>query len=260
MLRKTGLMMACLLLAGPVLVFGSSSSEHRKVEALAKKLGVQPQELRQSPIPGVYEVLTHGDIGYVSADGRYYLKGDMFEMQSRTNLTDGSRVAFRKESLAAADEHQMIVFPAADPKYTITVFTDVDCTYCRKLHSDIQKYNDAGITVRYMAFPREGPKTADWTKMEMVWCAADRHTALTHAKLGEKVDESCKKKVDIVGQYNLGITMGVQGTPGLFSQDGRLLGGYLTVSQLLAQLNKSPVAAAAKPAVGPGADVELATP
>jgi thiol:disulfide interchange protein DsbC len=210
-----------------------------EIAALATKIGVNAKDMASTPIPGVYELLLDGQIGYVSADGRYYLRGELLDMEKRENITDQRTQTLRKEALAAVDPKQMILFPAAHPKYTVTVFTDVDCTYCRKLHSQISAYNDAGITVQYLAFPREGPNTENWAKMQQVWCAKDRRAALTQAKLGKDVGKNCDNAPDITSQYQLGARLGMPGTPGVFAPDGRMLGGYLPPDKLLAELDGS---------------------
>jgi thiol:disulfide interchange protein DsbC len=222
----------------------------KAIEELARKFGVPVTDVSASPVPGLYEVLTGDRVGYTTADGRYYVRGEMFDMTARQSYTEIRRQQVRREGLASADESKMIVFPAEHHKYTITVFTDVECTYCRKLHSEIAKYNEAGITVRYLAFPREGPKTEDWAKMELVWCAADRRAAITRAKLGEKVEGNCPKAPDIESQYKLGLRMGVQGTPGVFTNDGRMVGGYLSLDKLLALLARPPTPAGVPSGVG----------
>lgn len=234
-------------------VAASASARAVDLDALAKKLGVATKDVRVSPIPGVYEVVSNNRIGYASEDGRYYLRGDMLDMEKRENITDKRTAELRKEALREIDESQMIIFRAPVQKYTVTVFTDVDCTYCRKFHSEIAKYNEAGITVRYMAFPRQGPKSDDWLKMEQVWCAKDRRAALTQAKLGDTVGKNCDKTPDIAPQWKLGVRLGMQGTPGVFTPDGRMVGGYIPVADLLAELDGSAARAAAASTKAEGA-------
>jgi thiol:disulfide interchange protein DsbC len=123
-------------------------------------------------------------------------------------------------------------------KHTITVFTDVECIYCRKLHSEIEELNRLGVRVRYLAYPRTGPGTEDWRKMETVWCAKDRKTAITQAKLGKPVSApSCAAPVK--KQYELGEQLGVRGTPAILTMSGEYIGGYLPPAQILQQLEKA---------------------
>jgi thiol:disulfide interchange protein DsbC len=204
---------------------------------------VQIDAVRPSPMKGVYEVVMGGDTAYVSADGKFLIAGDMYEIESRTNLTEAGRQKTRVEALAKLDEREMIVFKPASVKHTITVFTDVDCGYCRKLHSEISQLNDLGVQVRYLAYPRAGPGTEDWRKMEAVWCAKDRKNAITEAKAGREV-KAPQCSTPVAKQFKLGEQMGVRGTPAIFTATGDYIGGYLTPGQMIKELDR--ITAAAK--------------
>ena len=128
-----------------------------------------------------------GLIAYVSADGKYLFSGNIYDLDTEVNLTAMRRNAARAKALASLREDQMIIFSPENPKMTVTVFTDIDCGYCRKFHSHIADLNKAGVRVRYMMFPRTGPGTESWRKAEEVWCSADRKEALTRAKRGEAI-------------------------------------------------------------------------
>jgi thiol:disulfide interchange protein DsbC len=210
--------------------------------AIAKKFpGVKPEEVRPSPMKGIYEVVMGADIAYVSADGRYIIAGDLYEVDSRTNLTEAKRQQERVQVLAKLDEREMIVFKPANLKHTITVFTDVECGYCRKLHGEIAQLNEMGVQVRYLAYPRAGPGTADWRKMEAVWCSKDRKGAITAAKAGRDVkSEQCA--TPIAKQFKLGEDLGVRGTPAIFTASGDYIGGYLPPGQLVQELDRLSVA------------------
>jgi thiol:disulfide interchange protein DsbC len=126
----------------------------------------------------------------------------------------------------------MIVFAPQNPTSTVTVFTDVDCAYCRKLHRQIAAYNARGIKVRYMYLPRSGPGTESWTKAEQVACAKDRRAALTRAKLGETLENKPCQPNPVAQHYNIGKDFGVQGTPAIVLESGELIGGYLDSAEL----------------------------
>jgi thiol:disulfide interchange protein DsbC len=206
--------------------------------AIAAKLpGVKAADVRPSPVSGFYEVMVEGDLVYVSADGKYLLSGDLFEISSRTNLTEAARSATRHQALAALNEDQMIIFSPPVVKHTITVFTDVDCAYCRKLHGEIAQLNKLGIRVRYLAYPRSGPGSEDWHKMEAVWCSKDRKAAITEAKLGNEIEKAPKCKTPIASQYALGESFGVRGTPAIITDEGQYIGGYLPPQKLAAVLD-----------------------
>ena len=153
---------------------------------IAKKFPeISVDDVQPSPVPGIYQVPMGADMAYVSADGRYLFAGDLYEIDTRTNVTEQGRAAARVKLLGKLDDRDMIVFSPKVVKHTITVFTDVECGYCRKLHSQIDQLTKLGVRVRYAAYPRAGPDTEDWHKMEAVWCAKDRQAAITQAKLGQ---------------------------------------------------------------------------
>lgn len=236
-----------LVLLLPVLVASAAEQPAAKADprvAIAKKFpGTKVEDIKPAPIAGLYEVAIGGDTGYVTADGRYIIAGDLFEVDSRKNLTEANRTAVRTKALAKLDERDMIVFGPAAAKHSITVFTDVDCGYCRKLHSDIEQLTKLGVRVRYAAYPRSGPGTDDWRKMEAVWCAKDRKTAITQAKQGQDV-KSEKCATPVASQFELGEQLGVRGTPAIFTTQGDYIGGYLPPAQMLEELDKLKLAAA----------------
>jgi thiol:disulfide interchange protein DsbC len=208
--------------------------------AIAKKFPeVKAEDVKPSPIAGVYEVPMGADVAYVSADGRYLIAGDLYEIDSRINVTEAGRSAARTKMLGKLDERDMIVFSPATVKHTITVFTDVECGYCRKLHSQIDQLNKLGVRVRYAAYPRSGPGTEDWNKMEAVWCSKDRKNAITQAKLGQAVQAGSCGATPVAKQYQLGEDLGVRGTPAIFTKTGDYIGGYLPPAELVKQIQES---------------------
>lgn len=206
---------------------------------LAKRLpGAKPEDVRPTPIQGIYEISLGTSTAYISADGKYLISGDLYEIDSKTNLTDGRRAEVRVRSLAALKDSDTIIFGPAAAKHTITIFTDPDCGYCRRLHSEIAELNKLGVRVRYAAYPRSGPGTGTWTKMEAVWCAKDRRDALTRAKLGEDVGAAKCGVTPIASQHRLGEELGVNGTPAIFTEAGDYIGGYLPPQRLVAYLDE----------------------
>ena len=200
---------------------------------IVKKIdGLKLEDVRMSPVNGVFEV-THGaDISYLSSDGRYAILGDLIDLDSDANLSEGRRRGIRARIIETVPESEMLVFSPKDPKYTITVFTDIDCGYCRRLHSQIAEYNKLGIRVRYMFFPRSGPDTDSWHKAEAVWCASNRNEALTRAKNGENITSpKCPAEI-IKRDYELGNKLNVTGTPAIFLASGEMLPGYAPPGEL----------------------------
>jgi thiol:disulfide interchange protein DsbC len=214
-----------------------------RARVISKLHGANPNDVAATPIPGLYEVTMGGTVVYVSDDGKYLVSGNVYDLDTQTNITANRRNAARAAVLASAREDQMIIFSPANPKMTITVFTDVDCGFCRKLHSQIADINKAGVRVRYMMYPRTGPGTESWRKAETVWCSADRKEALTRAKKGEPVKgKECGDAV-IKAQYQMGDDLGVEGTPAIFTQNGDYIGGYLAPADLVQAVQDSQKAA-----------------
>jgi thiol:disulfide interchange protein DsbC len=211
-----------------------------RARVVSKLQGAKPEDVGPSPIPGLYEVTMGGLIAYVSGDGKYLVSGNVYDLDSQVNLTATRRNAARAKALAAVADDQMIVFSPANPKMTVTVFTDIDCGFCRRFHNQIADLNKAGIRVRYLMFPRSGPGTESWRKAESVWCASDRRDALTRAKRGEEVkSKACKAEEAIQSQYSMGEDMGVEGTPAIFTQTGDYVGGFMTPDQLVKVIQES---------------------
>jgi thiol:disulfide interchange protein DsbC len=210
-----------------------------KEELVSRYPGLTLDSIHEGPIPGFYEVDSGKNVRYVSIDGRFMIRGDIVDLSNQANLTEARRAKIRADMFAGIDPTNEIVFSPKDGnvKYRVIVFTDVDCAYCREFHRGIAEVNALGIEVRYVSYPRTGPNTESWTKAERVWCAADRKAALTQAKLGAEPPAVADcKSTPVADEYELGRKVGLTGTPGLYSETGVELGGYLAPKELLAQL------------------------
>jgi thiol:disulfide interchange protein DsbC len=209
-----------------------------RVELAAKLPGIEAKDLRESPIPGLYEVLVGARIVYVSADGRYLLNGQMIDLETETSVTENRLSEIRSEWAAGLDESRMIIFePKGATRHTVTVFTDIDCGFCRTMHADIDGLLAAGVRVRYLLYPRSGPGTESAKKADHVWCSADRNDALTRAKAGKRVTApACETPVE--ANFELGRTMSVTGTPTIITDSGGLVPGYLETEKLVAELDR----------------------
>jgi len=213
---------------------GASAQEVTK-EELAKRLnGIAVDDITDAPIAGLYQVAVGANVAYVTKDGRYIVRGDIFDADTSANVSEETRARARATMLGSVDPETIIVFKPAsgEVKHTITIFTDIDCGYCRQFHREIDKVTALGIEVHYLFFPRTGPNTESWTKAEQVWCAADHNSALTRAKLGGEIPEAAECATPVADQYELGQRIGVRGTPAVFSEAGELLGGYLPPATL----------------------------
>ena len=224
----------------------SAEDTQSNIRDRLKKLlpDLEVTSIHETPVPGVYEVLLGTDLVYVSGDGRYMMQGRLVDLQSRENLTETSprlaeaqkrQAQERADTVGKLAEDDMIIFGPDDAKYTVTVFTDIDCGYCRKLHKEIDGYGEEGIRVRYLFFPRAGEGSPSYDKSVSVWCADDRQQALTEAKAGKTpAKKSCENP--ILDQMKLGATFGIAGTPAIVFDNGELVPGYMPPKRLLATL------------------------
>lgn len=217
--------------------------------ALAKTLPqLQVDAVQATPLPGLYEIQVGLNFGYVSQDGRYLIAGDLTDLAAQRELTEERRRGARLALVGGLGEEQTITFaPAGGPaRHTVTVFTDIDCGYCRMLHQQMADYHAQGIAVRYLFFPRSGEGTESFHKAEQVWCAADRRAALTQAKAGERLsnDRSCRNPIG--RQLQLAGELGLRGTPAIILPNGEVIPGYQPAAQLIKVLEQAatPVAAA----------------
>ncbi|WP_233843492.1 thioredoxin fold domain-containing protein [Dyella sp. 2HG41-7] len=195
-------------------------------------------QITPSPMPGFYQVIASGHLIYMSADGKYVMDGSLIDANNGANLSESAWATFRKSELAKVPASDRIVFAPEHPKYTVTVFTDVTCPYCRVLHDQIKDLNKEGIAVEYLAWPRsgvigdDGQPTATYKEMVSIWCSAHRNDAFTDAKKGhEPKAATCDNPVK--NQFDLGLRLGVTGTPAVYTEDGTMIGGYLTPEQML---------------------------
>ena len=195
------------------------------------------QAVDKTPLPGLYQVVASGQVVYVSGDGRYMLQGNAYDLKTHDDLSDARMDQLRRDALAKIPASQMLRFAPSKPKYTVTVFTDVDCPYCREFHSHIAEYNKAGIAVDYLFWPRTGLHTPSAAKAVSVWCAADRKAAFTRAKLGvDPKPATCANPV--ARDFELGLDLGVDGTPTIVAGNGAVIGGYADPQELLERLRE----------------------
>lgn len=206
-----------------------------RAEVAARLKGVDVSDLRDSVLDGFYEVTVGSRVGYVSVDGRFLFEGELYDLETSSNLTEVTRASARVDLLAGVDPSQMIIFSPKDRpvEHTITIFTDIDCGYCRQFHREIDKVLALGIEVHYLFYPRTGPATESWDKAEKVWCSGNRNTSLTQAKLGGQVPELGCTDNPVAAHYDLGHQVGVTGTPSVYTAGGIHIGGYIPPQQLL---------------------------
>ena len=218
---------------------GGWADEAAVRERLAEMLpGMPVSKVEPSPLPGIYAVeMQDGSMLYANADVSHLIAGDMYELTEAgpVNLAEVRRQDRRRQLLADVALSDMIVFAPKETKAVVSVFTDVDCGYCRKLHQERAELADYGIEVRYLAYPRAGMESETYENMVSAWCAEDRQRAITRLKQGEGVPaRSCENPV--AEQYELGALVGVGGTPTLVTPSGEIIPGYMPAAELAKRL------------------------
>lgn len=234
-----------VLLTG--LSFSVVASEKANVERLSKvlesSLDAKPDNVRPSAVKGIYEAHFGGQMFYITANGEHLFTGELFELKTRSNLTERSRSQGRIQFIEQLAESEMIQYKAnGKEKHVITVFTDIDCGYCRRMHRGMKEMNDLGITVRYMAFPRSAVGSSSYNKSVSVWCAKDQRQAMDNAKLNERIDSKACDDNPVAKHMSLGQQLGVTGTPSILLADGSLIPGYMPPEKLLETLEQNKAA------------------
>ena len=250
MMKRLLLMLIIFVAANSPVMGAEEQNAVDTIKTTLKKImpSANPDTIAESVIPGVYEVVYGAQIIYMTGDGKFMFEGDVFDVNKRVNVTEAKRATGRKKVIDSIDEKSLIVFKpeGVETKYTITAFTDIDCGYCRKLHSEMSDYNKRGIEVRYAAFPRSGLQTPSYFKAVSVWCAKDQNKAMNFAKGGAKLEQLqklaqvddnkfCKDSID--KHFNLAREIGVTGTPTLMLNNGQVIPGYVPPDRLIKMLD-----------------------
>jgi thiol:disulfide interchange protein DsbC len=207
--------------------------------ALARVLpDYKPTSVQPTPMEGLYQVEIGPQVMFVTGDGRYLIDGAVVDLKTREDITESARNGARLRAIDKIGEENMVVFDAPGAEHEITVFTDIDCGYCRKLHEQMGAYADEGISVRYLFYPRSGSGTPSFDKAVSVWCADDRQDAMTRAKAGAKLPkQSCRNPV--AKHMELGQLMGIRGTPAIVLDNGEMVPGYVEPKRLATLLEQS---------------------
>ncbi len=232
-LRKWVLMFAALAVVLPALAKDDLSAIREQLQQRipGAKIGV----IKPSPAPGLYEAKVGNNTVYVTSSGDYMLIGDLVDLKTQRNLSAEQRSKEILSKIEAIGESSMIVFAPERTLRTLTVFTDVDCPYCAKLHREVPELNKAGIKVRYLLFPRTEKDSESYRRAVAVWCAKDRKKAITTAKAGGQIEmKTCQNPVE--ASQKLGHEVGVQGTPTIVVDDGRTVPGYAPAAEIIAAL------------------------
>ena len=246
-MNRIQLLMTALVTCLLMMTMNASAKETQSFDAVEAKVrtlvpNAQTIAISETPIEGILQVQINSDIVYVTADGQYLLQGQIMDIDTKDNLTDQAKSGIRLTLLTDLNLDEQITFAPEEAKYDLLVFTDIDCGYCRKLHNQMEGYNEQGIAIHYMAFPRAGIGSDSYDKFVSVWCSADQKEALTLAKNGtDPLPQKCPNP--IADQYELGREVGVTGTPALVTSDGTLIPGYMPPEQLRQRLDSMETAA-----------------
>ncbi|OOF82464.1 bifunctional protein-disulfide isomerase/oxidoreductase DsbC [Rodentibacter ratti] len=213
----------------------NAMADDSAIKSKLQALGAKNVDIKNSPISGIKTAVTDEGIIYVTEDGKYAFQGKLYELTNKGPVDVAGKLLMDKLN---SYKNEMIVYPAKNEKYVVTVFMDITCHYCHLLHQQLKEYNDLGITVRYLAFPRNGMRSETAKQMEAIWTAKDPVFALNEAENGRPPKEV--KTPNIVKKhYELGIQFGVTGTPSVVTSSGEIIGGYLKPADLLAALKES---------------------
>ena len=241
-LPASALFAVCLLLGWVIETQAQEESPEATIRG--KFMQARPDftiaSVRPSVAGGLYEIqLKGGPLLYATADGDFFVLGDLFSVGigGIVNLAEKQRDLERRELIATVKTEDMIIFAATgDTRGTVTVFTDVDCFYCQKLHREVPALNQAGIEVRYLAYPREGLGSASYRKIATAWCADNPQQALTKLKNRQAIPDNVCPGNPVADQYKLGQQVGVSGTPALVLESGELVPGYMAADALAARI------------------------
>ena len=227
-----------ILISFSVFVFSDKELISAKLENILPADAVI-ESIEPSVFDGIYKVY-YGDLQpiYVSQDGNFFIYGDMYQINSNRiiNITNEETKSRRVDLLSSIPSNELIIFKSKNEISAITVFTDVDCGYCRKLHSQISEYNKVGITVKYAAFPRSGIGTQTFTRMVGAWCADDPKKVMTDLKNDKKLNLDFCDDQPIAKHYVIGQKLGISGTPAIITPAGELIPGYVSPEELLSRL------------------------
>ncbi|RZF50018.1 DsbC family protein [Acinetobacter halotolerans] len=229
---------------GEASTLNERNAQQRLISTLEKNfkaanINAKIVSIQKTEVPNLFWINLEG-MGsvYATSDGQYIIQGDVIRLGDKQlhNVSEALQATENKKHLASLKNEDLIVYPAkgGKAKHIIYVFTDSSCPYCHRLHENIPAINEKGIEVRYIAWPRGDQFMPT---MQAIWCSKDRKAAFDQAIQGLPVSAAeCKNPVS--EQYQLGLNMGVNGTPAIYNVDGEYLGGYMTADEIAQRLNK----------------------
>jgi len=229
---KKGLLLLTLI---TVCMSSAVHADDAAINATLNKLGMKNADIQQTPVNGLRAISTDSGVIYITEDGKHVLQGPMYDVSGAQPVNVTNQALMTK---LEALKKEMIVYKAKNEKHVITVFTDITCGYCHKLHQQMQDYNDLGITVRYLAFPRQGLNSKTEKDMQSIWCTGNRKTSFDAAMRGDEITPATCKTSNIAKHFELGVQFGVTGTPAIVLEDGTLVPGYQPPKEMAAMLDQ----------------------
>lgn len=215
---------------------GSAMADDASLKSSLEKMGATNVRLSESPLPGFRLATSNEGVVHISENGQYVVQGNFNVLELKngkaTDITHKAQMA----SLNALS-NEMIIYPAKQEKHVVTVFMDITCHYCHILFENVKAYNEEGITLRFLAFPRAGVNTQTAKQMEAIWQAKDRMKALEDAEAGN-LPKELKTPNLVKKHYELGIQFGVTGTPYMVTDKGEVIGGYVPAKELAKMLSE----------------------
>ena len=231
-------MLAAVAMVSASAVLGADDDVKQRISEQLQAISpdLEPEAIEPSPLPGIYQIMVQGQVVFISEDGRYLIQGDIMDLETRQSVGDSMENDRRRQQIEQHGEENMIVYtPEGETRHTVTVFTDIDCPYCRQMHQQLDQYLERGIAVRYIQMPRAGVDSDSYHKAVSVWCADDRHAAMDEAKDGVTLKQGeCDNPVS--EQLDLARSLGVNATPTFVGEDGSVYRGLVPPDDLLAQL------------------------
>ncbi len=218
--------------------FAAFAGGNVNLSLLKERIGGQDKikSIKPSVIPGLYEVQINNQIIYLSADGEKVISGEIYDLKNKKSITEQASNELRKSALAAVADSDKIIYKAKKERYKVTVFTDISCPYCTKIHRKVPEFNELGITIEYLAFPRAGVGSRTANKMQKIWCAKNKTVAFSEASENREYPEQSCDGNQVGEQFKLGEELGIGATPTMVLNDGELLAGYMKPKDLLTYL------------------------
>lgn len=223
-------------------------TERAQIQAAVKtiKETATIKSIRDVPGTGLKEVIADSTVVYMDPTGRYLFFGTLLDLKEKKNLSDDAAASVRRSSLQSIPEADKIVYAPAVVKHRVTVFTDISCGFCHKVHENMKGYLDRGIAIEYVPYPRGGQQNPAWNEMRKIWCSKDRKAAFDYVQSGKSLTTEANCDDPVARTYALGEALAFEGTPAIYTEDGKQLGGFVPPEEMAVRLDKEEPQGSAK--------------